>query len=116
VGLSLWAWTADFPTGFGFMDQILTSAGIAPKGGSYNLSYWNDPQFQKLLNEALAATSATQTDSLYAQADAYAMSQAVMVPLLYQTSLIYRNPSTTNVFVSQPYGMYDYGSIGTSGN
>ena len=113
VVLSLWAWTADFPTGFGYMDQILTKAGINTNN-SYNLSYWNDPKFQNLLNEALAATSASQTDAYYAQADQYAMSQAVIVPLLYQTSLLYRNPTTTNVFVSQPYGMYDYGQLGTT--
>jgi peptide/nickel transport system substrate-binding protein len=115
VGLTLWSWTADFPTGYGYMDELLTSAGIESSGGdSYDLSYWDDPKFDNLLNEALAAPNAAQTDSYYAQADAYAMSQAVLVPLLYDTSLFYRPPTTTNVMFSEPLGMYDYGMLGTT--
>jgi peptide/nickel transport system substrate-binding protein len=114
VGLSLWAWTADFPTGYGYMDALLTKDGIDPSGYSYNLSYWDDPKFDNLLNEALAAGTTQQTDADYAEADAYAMSQAVLVPLLYQADLYYRPPNTTNVMFSEAYGMYDYGMLGTT--
>ena len=114
VALTLWAWTADFPTGYGVMDELLTSAGIGANGGSYDLSYWDNQTFDNLLNGALAAPTPAQTDSLYAQADAYAMSQAVLVPLLYDTSLYYRPPTTTNVMFSEAYGMYDYGMLGTT--
>jgi peptide/nickel transport system substrate-binding protein len=115
VGLSLWSWTADFPTGYGYMDELLTKDGIASTGGdSYNQSYWDSSTFDNLLSEALAAPTPAQTDSYYAQADQYAMSQAVMVPLLYDTSLFYRPPNTTNVMFSEPLGMYDYGLLGTT--
>ena len=114
VGLTLWAWTSDFPTGFGYMDLLLTKDGIDSGGYSYNLSYWDDPKFDNLLDEALAATTSAQTDTYYAQADAYAMSQAVLVPLLYQTDLFFRPPTTTNVMFSEAYGMYDYGMLGTT--
>lgn len=114
IGLSLWAWSADFPTGYGYMDAILTPAGIVSKGPSYNLSYWTSTTFDNMLNQALAAPNAAQTDSLYAQADAYAMQQAVIVPLLYMSNLDYRPPATTNVTVSQAFGMYDYSIIGTN--
>jgi len=116
VGLSLWAWTADFPTGEGYMDELLTNAGIAPTGSgdSYNLSYWNSTTFDNYLNAALAASTTQQTDADYAAADAYAMSQAVLVPLLYDSSLFYRPPTTTNVMFSEAYGMYDYGMLGTT--
>ena len=114
VGLTLWAWTADFATGFGYMDMLLTKDGISPTNYSYNLSYWDDPKFDNLLNAALAATSSAQTDAYYAQADSYAMSQAVLVPLLYQTDLYFRPSATTNVMFSEAYGMYDYGMLGTT--
>jgi peptide/nickel transport system substrate-binding protein len=114
VGLSLWAWTADFPTGYGYMDELLTSAGISSTGDSYDLSYWNSTTFDNLLNSALAAPTQAQTDADYAAADSYAMSQAVLVPLLYETSLYYRPPTTTNVMFGEAYGMYDYGMLGTT--
>lgn len=114
IGLSLWAWGADFPTGYGYMDQILTKDGINPAGNSYNLSYWNNSTFDGYMNQALSATSASETNADYAKADAYAMSQAVVVPLLYQTVLLYRAPSVTNVTVTQAYGMYDYNLLGTT--
>ena len=114
VGLTLWAWTADFPTGFGYMDVLLTNAGIDTSGYSYDLSYWDSPTFDHLLNEALAASTSAQTDAYYAQADQYAMSQAVLVPLLYQSDLYFRPPDTTNVMFSEAYGMYDYGMVGTT--
>jgi peptide/nickel transport system substrate-binding protein len=113
IGLSLWAWSADFPTGYGYMDEILTKEGISTSGSSYNLSYWDDPTFDNYLNEGLAAPSAAQTAADYAQADAYAMKKAVIVPLLYMSDLLYRPPNTTNLTVSQAYGMYDYSIIGT---
>jgi len=42
------------------------------------------------------------------------MTQAVIVPLLYQTALLYRSPSATNVYFSEAYGMYDYSMIGST--
>jgi peptide/nickel transport system substrate-binding protein len=113
IGLSLWAWYADFPTGYGFMDQILTKAGISQNGSSYDLSYWDSSTFDNDLSEALAAGTPAETQADYAKADAYAMSQAVIVPLLYMSNLLYRPPNTTNVTVSQAYGAYDYSIIGT---
>jgi peptide/nickel transport system substrate-binding protein len=112
IGLSLWAWSADFPTGYGYMDEILTPAGITTSS-SYNLSYWTSPTFDNMLNAALAAPTAAETDADYAKADQYAMQQAVIVPLLYMSNLLYRPADTTNVTVSQAYGMYDYSILGT---
>ena len=113
IGLSLWAWGADFPTGYGYMEEILTSAGISSSGYSYNLSYWNSPTFNADMAAALSAPSAAQTNLDYAKADQYAMQQAVVVPLLYMSDLLYRPPATTNVTVSQAYGMYNYSLIGS---
>jgi peptide/nickel transport system substrate-binding protein len=114
IGLSLWAWGADFPTGYGYMDMILTKDGISSAGSSYDMSYWDSSTFDGYMKAALSATSTTETNADYAKADQYAMSQAVIVPLLDQTDLLYRPTDTTNVTVSQAYGMYDYNIIGTT--
>jgi len=114
IGMTVYAWGADFPTGYGYMDQILTKDGINQGGGTYDLSYWDDPTFDGYVNQALAETNASNRAADYAKADQYAMTQAVIVPLLYQTALLYRSPSATNVYFSEAYGMYDYAMIGSN--
>lgn len=114
IGVTVYAWGADFPTGYGYMDQVLTKDGINQSGGTYNLSYWDDPTFDGYINQALSQTDATTRAADYAKADQYAMSQAVIVPLLYQTALLYRAPSATNVYFNEAYGMYDYQMIGST--
>jgi peptide/nickel transport system substrate-binding protein len=107
-------WGADFPDGYGFLNNILTSAGIAPSGGSTNLSYWDDPKFDSLMNTALKTNGQAGQTAAYGAADKYAMEQAVMVPLLYSRDLTYRPTNATNVYVSEAYGMYDFAAMGAS--
>jgi peptide/nickel transport system substrate-binding protein len=105
-------WGADFPTGYGFMAEILSSLGINPAGGSTNVSYWSDTTFNNYITQALATADPTARNAVYAKADQYAMSQAALVPLVDLTSLFYRSSSATNVTFSQAYGMYDYSILG----
>ena len=114
IGMSLTTWGADFPTGYGYMQDILTPAGISTTGGSYNTSYWTDQTFDNDLSKALASTTPAASKAAYAAADQYAMSQAVIVPLINTTALMYRPSATTNVTVLQAYGMYDYTQLGTT--
>jgi len=114
IGMTLLSWDADFPTGYGYMEGILTGAGIRPGGGSSNTSYWNDPAFNGDIIKALSATSRAVSDADYAAADQYAMREAVIVPLVNDTALLYRPSSDTNVTVSLAYGMYDYSMLGMS--
>jgi peptide/nickel transport system substrate-binding protein len=116
VAISYTGWGADFPTTYGFMYSILTPAGIVSSGGSYNLSYWTSPTFENLLTATLTATSTTAEAAAGAAADQYALSQAVVVPVLYDRVLLYRPTSATNVLFDQAYGMYDYPLIGSTTN
>lgn len=113
IGMSLTTWGADFPTGYGYMEDILTSAGISDSG-SYNTSYWSDPTFDADLAKALSASTPADSKAAYAAADKYALSQGVIVPLINTTSLLYRPTGTTNVTVDSAYGMYDYTLLGTT--
>ena len=44
------------------------------------------------------------------------MKDAVMLPGVYSKALLYRPTDLTNVSVQTYYGMYDYGSSGSSHN
>lgn len=114
IGLTVVSRDADFPTGYGYMENILTSAGIHTAGGSTNLSFWTSADFDSDLLSGLSASSPTASAADYAAADAVAMKQAVIVPLFNQNVLMYRPATDTNVTVSLAYGMYDYSILGAS--
>ena len=116
IGMSMVTWGADFPTGYGYMEGILTSAGIHASGGSSNSSFWNDTAFDGQLLKALSATTPAASDADYAAADQYAMRQAVIVPLTNDAALLYRPIGDTNVTVALAYGMYDYSMLGSGSN
>lgn len=116
IGMTMLSWDADFPTGYGYMEGILTSAGIRAGGGSSNTSFWVDSTFNADLLKALSANTPEASAADYATADQYAMSQAVIVPLVNEAALMYRPSNDTNVTVSLAYGMYDYSILGVSSN
>jgi peptide/nickel transport system substrate-binding protein len=111
IGLALYGWAADWPDGFGFLQQIADGRAIKQAGNS-NISMLNDPQINSLFDQAAASTDANTRNQIYAQIDKIMMDQAVVLPEVYAKSLLYRSPKLTNVYVSAAYGMYDYTQIG----
>ncbi|WP_236792533.1 ABC transporter substrate-binding protein [Amycolatopsis sp. GM8] len=111
IGMNTYGWAADWPEGFGFLSQISDGRAIRSAGNS-NMEMLNDPQVNQLLDQAAAAPDAGTRNGIYGQIDKIMMDQAVILPELYAKSLLYRNPSLTNVFVTEAYGMYDYTQIG----
>ncbi len=57
LGLMMMAWGADWPTGYGFLDQIVDGSAIKPSGGN-NLMELNDPKINSALAAAIANTDA----------------------------------------------------------
>jgi peptide/nickel transport system substrate-binding protein len=114
LGLMMMAWGMDWPTGFGFLDQIINGSAIKPSGGT-NLMELNDPAINKALSDAIANTDAAQRTEAWGEIDKMALENASAVPLVYRKNLLYRPDSATNVTVTQAYlGMYDYLLIGSS--
>ncbi|MBM9503826.1 ABC transporter substrate-binding protein [Actinacidiphila acididurans] len=108
LGLMLTAWGADWPTGYGFLDQIVDGSAIKPSGGN-NIQELNDPAINKALSDAIANTDATARTQAWGQIDKMVLDTATVVPLIYRKNLLYRPDSATNVTVTQAYlGMYDY--------
>jgi peptide/nickel transport system substrate-binding protein len=109
-GLMMAGWGADFPTGYGFLSILVDGRSISPSGNN-NYAELNNPEVNKLIDDAKAATDPKAAD-IWAQIDHKVMDSAVMVPFVYDKALNYRNPRVTNVYVTEYYGMYDFGSLG----
>jgi peptide/nickel transport system substrate-binding protein len=112
LGIDMGGWGADWPDGYGFLDQISAGNTIAPNGGNTNISEINDPTINGLFTKA-AGQSATANVPVWSQIDKDIMSQAAILPMVYQKVLLYRNPKLTNVYVDSYYGMYNYAVLGT---
>ncbi|RVU22696.1 ABC transporter substrate-binding protein [Streptomyces antnestii] len=114
VGLMMMQWGADWPSGYGFLQQILNSKAIGTSGNT-NLSYLSNKPIDKLLAQSIAAGDENQRNDLYGQIDQAAMDQAALVPLTYFKILLYRSPYATNLVSTAAFsGQYDYLNIGTT--
>ncbi|WP_037913600.1 ABC transporter substrate-binding protein [Actinacidiphila yeochonensis] len=114
LGLMLMAWGSDWPTGYGFLDQIVDGSAIKPSGGN-NLMELNDPKINEALSAAIANTDAAARTKAWGDIDKMVNQTATVVPLIYRKNLLYRPPSATNVTVTQAYlGIYDYTLLGSS--
>ncbi|MEZ0114934.1 peptide/nickel transport system substrate-binding protein [Catenulispora sp. EB89] len=109
--LFITAWGADFPSGYGFLDQIVTPDGIKSTGES-NYSELDDPAIDSLMAAALKTTDPDARNALYAQIDQQALKDAALVPMIDSRALMLRPPNVTNAYIEQAYGMYDYQALG----
>ncbi|MEV5612124.1 ABC transporter substrate-binding protein [Streptomyces sp. NPDC052225] len=114
VGIMMMQWGADWPSGYGFLQQIVNSKAIGQSGNTA-LSELEDKQVDKWLDEAIASPDEATRNKLYAQIDKRVMEQAALVPLTYFKVLLYRSPYATNLVSTAAFsGQYDYLNIGTT--
>jgi peptide/nickel transport system substrate-binding protein len=111
LGIDQGGWAPDWPDGYGFFEYIAGGNSISPAGNT-NVEELNDPVVNGLLAKFGTTTDAATRNSYTAQIDMEVMKQAVMLPIVYAKSLLYRNPNLTNVYVQQYYGMYNYAVLG----
>ena len=110
IGIGQAGWGADYPTGGGFWTSI--AASYAPPGGG-NYTQLNDPKVDADLKQAALSTG--RHDDLFKELDAQVMSDAVMLPFVYDKTLYYRNPRLTNVRNNFALGSYyDFVNIGVN--
>jgi peptide/nickel transport system substrate-binding protein len=108
LGLMMTAWGADWPTGYGFLDQIVDGSAIKPSGGN-NLQELNDPAINKALSDAISNTDAAAREKAWGEIDKMVVDTGTVVPLIYRKNLLYRPDNATNATITQAYlGMYDY--------
>lgn len=108
AGMMMMAWGADWPTGFGFLDQIVNGSAIKPSGGT-NLMELDDPKINKALADGIGTVDDAARQKIWGEVDQMVLENASVVPLFYRKNLLYRPDSAANVTVTEAYlGMYDY--------
>jgi peptide/nickel transport system substrate-binding protein len=110
LGLDMGGWGPDWPDGYGFLDYLTNGATISAAGNT-NISEVNDPAVNGLFGQAAKGTI-SQNVAIWPQIDKAVMTQAAILPMVYQKVLLYRNPNLTNVYVDKAFGMYNYAVLG----
>ncbi|MET7457721.1 ABC transporter substrate-binding protein [Streptomyces sp. NPDC005574] len=114
IGLIMMQWGADWPSGYGFQQQILNGKAISQSGNT-NLSQYDNKDVNALLEKAIGTQDKAERDSLYTQIDKKTMDDAVLVPLTYFKVLLYRPTTYTNLVSTAAFsGQYDYLNIGST--
>jgi peptide/nickel transport system substrate-binding protein len=111
LGIDMGGWGADWPDGFGYLDELSAGNTIAPTGNT-NIEELNDPVINNLFDQSSKVTGAART-ALWSQIDQQIMSDAGILPLVYAKALLYRPPSNANAYVQAYYGMYNYAVVST---
>jgi peptide/nickel transport system substrate-binding protein len=114
LGILQGGWSPDWPDGYGMMDELVAGNTIVSTGNT-NIGELKDPKVDSLFQQTTKpGLSTAQVGALYGQIDKQAMADAAILPNVYATNLIYRNPAATNVYAYAPYGEYNYAVIGAS--
>jgi peptide/nickel transport system substrate-binding protein len=114
IGLHMMQWGADWPSGYGFEQQILHGDAIGESGNT-NLSQLDNADVNSMLEKAIATEDEAERNSLYAEIDKKTMEEAALVPLTYFKVLLYRPANFTNLVSTAAFsGQYDYLNIGTT--
>jgi peptide/nickel transport system substrate-binding protein len=115
LGIDMGGWAADWPDGYGFLDEISNANAIAPSGNT-NIEQLDDPVVNGLFSDATSPTlTPAQETAIWPKIDEQIMKDAAILPEVYAKSLLYRNPAVTNVYVQDYYGMYNYAVLGLTG-
>ncbi len=114
IGLHMMQWGADWPSGYGFEQQILHGDAIGASGNT-NLSQLDNADVNSMLEEAIGTEDEAKRNTLYAEIDKKTMEEAALVPLSYFKVLLYRPAGFTNLVSTAAFsGQYDYLNIGTT--
>ncbi|MFI9769941.1 ABC transporter substrate-binding protein [Streptomyces sp. NPDC052415] len=114
IGLHMMQWGADWPSGYGFEQQILHGDAIGESGNT-NLSQLDNADVNSMLEKAIATEDEAERNSLYTEIDKKTMEEAALVPLTYFKVLLYRPANFTNLVSTAAFsGQYDYLNIGTT--
>jgi peptide/nickel transport system substrate-binding protein len=114
LGIMIAGWGADWPAGYGFYSSIVDGRKILQQGGNSNYAEENNPQVNALLDKLASDPSEANREQYTAQIDQLVMADAVVLPYIDDSALVYRNPRVTNVYITNAFGIYDFVSMGVS--
>jgi peptide/nickel transport system substrate-binding protein len=110
-GMAIVGWGADWPAPYGYFHFIADGREILAQGNS-NWPELNIPELNKTFDEALAATDDAKRQALWTKADKLIVESAAYVPTTYLKSLDLVSEQTTNAYVNDAFGDYDFVSMG----
>ena len=113
LGLIIYGWGADWPDGFGFLQQIVDSRVIRAAGGNTNLGI-KIPAVDQMIDKALQTTDKAAREKIWGDIDQAVMENASALPGVWAKGLLFRPDNLINVFVNEGFGMYDYATLGTT--
>jgi peptide/nickel transport system substrate-binding protein len=105
LGIMTTGWGADWPDGFGFLQQIVDSRVIRAAGGNTNLGI-KIPEVDALLDKALATTDTAARNPIWGDIDKKVMENAMVIPGVWAKVLLYRPKTLANVYVNDGLGGY----------
>jgi len=106
IGFS--GWYQDYPDPSDFLDVLFNSANV--KQGSFNLSEYQNPAVDKLMNDA-QGLPVKQALPMYQQAQKLILADYPWVPLYFPVEYKWANPSITN-FTIDPVWTFVYADWG----
>ncbi|AMM20284.1 hypothetical protein AX769_09055 [Frondihabitans sp. PAMC 28766] len=112
LGIINAGWGADFPTYYGFYNNIANGASILPTGNS-NYGSLNDSTVNSILDNTAAASTQATGEKL----NKAIMASAQNLPLLWGKNLYWRSTRMTNVTSDNAlaFGIYDFVNVGVGG-
>jgi peptide/nickel transport system substrate-binding protein len=116
IALSMMKWGADWADAYGDLDQVVTSAGIHNGGGSTNLGEYSSPAVDNLFKQYLATTDTAARNKIGTQIDQQVMTDAAVVPLIYNKALIFHPTNVTNWYLQPSFGEPDFSVMGVTGS
>ena len=112
-GIAIAGWGADWPSAYGYLQILVDGRSIKPTGNN-NYAELNDPEINALIDKSLEQTDPAEAAKTWGEINAKVMDQAVLMPMVYDKALNYRNPRLTNVYITDYFGMVDFQALGTS--
>ncbi|MEU4210766.1 ABC transporter substrate-binding protein [Streptomyces sp. NPDC026206] len=111
-GIIIFGWGADFPSGQGFL-QPMADGRFIQESGNNNYTELNDPEINKLFDQAIAETDPEKAGKIFQEANKKVTEGAWYLPFTYEKNIIWRSSRLTNVYTADSYnGRYDYASLG----
>jgi len=87
----IWGWLQDYPDPSTFLDTLLNGDRIQGGSGN-NQAYYNNPAFNRCVNEAATLSDAAARLRLFREAEDIALRDAPWVPLYHEQYSILRSP------------------------
>ena len=107
IGIIMFGWAADFPDGYGFLNQIVDGRAIKPRG-NHNFAEIDLPEVNDLLDRGARTRDPRVRSEVWSAIDRRVMGEALLCPYVYAKSLLLRGPRVRNAHVTGAYGMYDF--------